>query len=586
MIRIFFGFWGLVLINSAFAQSKMESRTTEQIELEAEFDVYLSLADEFEYTRVDSALWASLEAIEVAKKLGNFQKLALAHKVAGIYYSDAGLYEKSVDSYYKAIAYYDSTNSPSKVSGIAGCYHNLAWVYANMEENENVAPLFHKSMSLKSVEDRADSIDFAVSLHALGSFYSLNDPLYDSAVYYLKKTVAWREYCQMEIEGIAQAEVELAEVYYENDQLNAGDQVVAHLLTYPEDSISDYIKLYLEYLEGVKLEHQGKYKAALEKLVPIYEYGEANNSHLSSVWTNLLRKIVKVCRAGNLHEEGFYYLEKLRENERQSIYKDRQRRIKALEVIYETKRKETQIETQQAQISQQNKVIWIVAIAALTISVLFVFLFKSYKQIRLKNQKIETLMRELHHRVKNNLQVISSLLGLQSMRLEDEAALKAVEEGKERIRAMSLIHQKLYQQDEVTALNINEYIHNLVDELAQSYVYSEKARININVPCILLDVDTSLPVGLIINELVSNAFKYAFEDIEKPILDLSLIQHSPTKFTLSIGDNGKGLPAEFSMEQAKSFGFKLVKLLTRQLKGELILQNENGLSYQLSFSLR
>ena len=193
-------------------------------------------------------------------------------------------------------------------------------------------------------------------------------------------------------------------------------------------------------------------------------------------------------------------------------------------------------------------------------------------------------MRELHHRVKNNLQVISSLLGLQSMRLEDANAKRAVIEGKERIRAMSLIHQKLYRHEEVTSLNIQDYITNLVEELTQSYGFSKKAKINIDVPSISMDADTSLPIGLIVNELVSNAFKYAFQDIEEPILELKLIKEN-NNLLLKISDNGIGLPEQYSFENASSFGMKLVNLLVKQLKGSLEINQTNGLSYLIKFQM-
>ncbi|MEP4532699.1 MAG: histidine kinase dimerization/phosphoacceptor domain -containing protein [Cyclobacteriaceae bacterium] len=245
-----------------------------------------------------------------------------------------------------------------------------------------------------------------------------------------------------------------------------------------------------------------------------------------------------------------------------------------------------------ATISQQRTVITIVSVLLVLVICLAIFSVYQFRQSRSrayqleqKNQRIETLMRELHHRVKNNLQVISSLLGLQSMKLENETAQQAVEEGKERIRAMSLIHQKLYQQDEVTSLNIRDYVNNLVDELAQSYGYADKARINIEVPSVLLDADTTLPVGLIINELVSNAFKYAFKNIERPVLELKLIQQQES-IMLSVKDNGEGLPEGFAFEKAKSFGLKLVHLLTKQLNGSMQVRNSPGVDFQLSFTLK
>lgn len=567
------------------AQSKSSLiQITKSSDLHERYEAFLALTDKYEYIRNDSALWASLEAVKIADQIGNYQMMAHAYRIAGIYYADVGLYDKSIESLYKSIDYYERTGNSTKDESIAGCYHNLAWNYAYMEQYDQVVTLFHKSMTRKPLISCKDSINHAISFHALGSFYFIYDSQYDSAEYYLLKAITWRKHCRAGHEEVAQAEVELSQAYYESNQLEKGDEILNHILAHPKDSVSDYIKLYTDFLQGVRLHQEGRYKEAMEKFIPVYEIGEANNSHLSSSWINLLRQMLATAEAGNLYEHGFYYLNKLRDAERQTIYKDRQRTTKALEISYETKRKENQILEQRAQLKLQQRVLWAVGIGASLILLLAFFLFKSYRQIRIKNRKIETLMRELHHRVKNNLQVISSLLGLQSMKLDDITAQKAVDESKERIRAMSLIHQKLYQQEEITALNIHEYIGNLVGELAQSYGFSQRVKINLDVPSILLDVDTTLPVGLIINELVSNAFKYAYTDIEKPILDLKLLQEK-NQYILSIKDNGMGLPLGFDMDEAKSFGLKLVKLLTKQLNGNLIVKNDNGLEFQLSFNL-
>ena len=130
---------------------------------------------------------------------------------------------------------------------------------------------------------------------------------------------------------------------------------------------------------------------------------------------------------------------------------------------------------------------------------------------------------------------------------------------------------------------MKEYIENLVKELSMSYGFNERAEIKMDLLDISLDADTSLPVGLIINEVVSNAFKYAYKDIEKPMLELKLLQKETGKYSLSIKDNGIGLPESFNLEEAQSFGLRLVNILSRQIKGHVEIRNENGLEYTLSF---
>ena len=241
------------------------------------------------------------------------------------------------------------------------------------------------------------------------------------------------------------------------------------------------------------------------------------------------------------------------------------------------------IEKTQQALEVRGQWLIVVAVISVLLVVLSIALYYTFLSIRAKKKRIETLMRELHHRVKNNLQVISSLLGLQSMRLKDAVAKKAVSEGKGRIHAMSLIHQKLYQNDHLTSLDIADYLKNLVNELAMAYGFQNKAKLIVNVPKRQMDADTSLPIGLIVNELVSNAFKYAFEGIESPKLELKLVQAPDNEFMLIVADNGVGLPESIEIESADSFGLKLVKLLTRQLKGKLEVNNQKGVTYCIKF---
>ncbi|MEM1406211.1 MAG: sensor histidine kinase [Bacteroidota bacterium] len=258
-------------------------------------------------------------------------------------------------------------------------------------------------------------------------------------------------------------------------------------------------------------------------------------------------------------------------------------KISEMNVRLKTAEKEYEILKQQNQLETQSKWILTIAVFAITFIILSIGLVMAILKIRSKNRKIEILMRELHHRVKNNLQVVSSLFGLQSMKLEDEKAKKAVAEGKDRLRAMSLIHEKLYQNDKLTILNIREYIENLVKALSQSYGFKYDRNVTIEIPETKIDADTALPIGLIVNELVSNSFKYAFEGIKYPKVSIKL-NKKQKRYLLIVTDNGVGLSEEFDINHATSFGMKLINLLAKQLNGSLVITNKNGVSFSLAFS--
>lgn len=277
------------------------------------------------------------------------------------------------------------------------------------------------------------------------------------------------------------------------------------------------------------------------------------------------------------YDSAYWLLFESTNNERELDFRRNTLRISELKVQLDTAEKEKRIAEQYT---------WLITISVFTVLLvlLLTVLWWSLKKIRYKNEKIETLMRELHHRVKNNLQVISSLLGLQSMKLKDSAAKKAVAEGKERIRAMSLIHQRLYQHEEVTSLDVKDYIEHLVNELVKSYGYTGNLRLTINVPQLSLNADTSLPIGLIINELVTNSLKYAFEEVDEPIIDVSLEEIRENQFQLMLRDNGPGLPSHINVAESSTFGLRLVNLLVKQLGGKLKVDNAHGVTFQVSFN--
>lgn len=564
------------------ASTQTTAELFQQIEngdFQEKLDGYVALTDIWGYNRSDSALWASEKAIDIAHQIGTYRALAHAYNVAGIYYGDVGLYDVAIESGYKAISYYDSSNIEDKEELIASAYHNLAWYYAYMEDYSQPVKLFHQGM-----RGKVDSSSLTVSFHALGSYFYIYKKVYDSAIFYLEKAIIWRQLLGYEIEIIAQTEVELCQAYYESDQFSKGDEVLSILEAYDQAELSSYVKNYILFLKGMKAHRQQDYNLALSYFDPVYEWGQEAELFYSSTGINFMRQYVETHKMAERYEKAYRMLEFLREIERETIYKDRQRLTKALEIRNETARKEQQLIDQGTIIAQQNRIITIVSIASIIILSLFVVLFLTYKRIQKKNTQIETLMRELHHRVKNNLQVISSLLGLQSSKPQDASAQKAVEEGQERIRAMSLIHQKLYQQDDVSSVNLKEYLETLVTEISESYGYANKAELRINVPKMPMDVDTTMPIGLIVNELVSNSFKYAFRDIQEPILELELVEKTAGKYQFSIKDNGGGFPKDFSFEGATSFGLKLVRLLVKQLGAKMSISQDEGLEYKISFS--
>jgi len=219
------------------------------------------------------------------------------------------------------------------------------------------------------------------------------------------------------------------------------------------------------------------------------------------------------------------------------------------------------------------------------------FLIKSrQKSIALKNKnKIideqlkekELLVKEVHHRVKNNFQIVSSLLELQSKGIEDQKARAMADDGKNRVRSMAIIHQKLYQND-TGLVDFDLYIRELVDEISNLYKTETDVETNLEVNNVKFDIDTAIPLGLILNEVITNSYKYAFAKAESPQLNISLVQNEED-FTLNIKDNGVGIGSEFDINKSKSLGLRLVKRLTKQLQGKVAIIVNTGTEFQINF---
>lgn len=197
----------------------------------------------------------------------------------------------------------------------------------------------------------------------------------------------------------------------------------------------------------------------------------------------------------------------------------------------------------------------------------------------------EVLLQEIHHRVKNNLQVIYSLLDLQSQHIDDQATLNIFLESQNRVRSMALVHEKLYQSEDFATLNFSEYIRNLIGYLFQVYqVNTNLITLEIDVEEVTLNIDTAIPCGLIINELVSNALKYAFPKITKGTIKVALYSNLNNQLTLVVRDDGIGFPANWDFQNVKSLGLQLVNVLTNQIDGILELDRSLGTEFKISFS--
>jgi two-component sensor histidine kinase len=285
--------------------------------------------------------------------------------------------------------------------------------------------------------------------------------------------------------------------------------------------------------------------------------------------------------------------------------------IASLQIQHDTKKKEQNIalllqqsQAQQARIRQREMQRNAIIAGAIVLLFLSGVIYNQYlvkqrsneqlqaqqKEISLKNHSLqqlleekEWLLKEVHHRVKNNLHTIISLLESQSAYLQNDA-LQAIKDSQHRVFAMSLIHQKLYQATNVASIDMSIYLQELIHYLRESFNTRQRVRFQVQIERIELDAARAIPMGLILNEAVTNALKHAFPNDRAGLILLSLTRQAESQFLLSVADNGIGLPAGFDSVRTNSLGMKLMKGLSREINAQLSIESKEGTLIQVAFT--
>jgi two-component sensor histidine kinase len=196
-----------------------------------------------------------------------------------------------------------------------------------------------------------------------------------------------------------------------------------------------------------------------------------------------------------------------------------------------------------------------------------------------QHKHLQILLKEIHHRVKNNLQIISSLMSLQARNEGDERLSAFLNESKRRVEAIALIHEKLYQDDKVNQVDFKSYLEDLMNS---QKVVNPHVKCTVKSKDATLNLDTAVPLGLIISEMFANSIKHAFQGVDDPKLSVELLD-SEEGFELIVQDNGIGLPEDFNLSSPSSLGFEIINALTSQINGSIEYSNENGAKFHIRF---
>lgn len=522
------------------------------------------------------------QALEIRRKLGDKRLIGNSLSNLGALYYHSGDYEKASDYYFKAIEIREEIQDSS---GLSQSYNNLGILLRNQEEYEQALDYYLKSADLKKEIGREYSAMY--TMLNIGSLYIFMKE-YENAI------------------SISEEALVIANKYQDKNSAAALRLNIGSANT----SLNNFREAEKQLLEGIKmLEEIGEVSTAFEgytMLVTNY-LNEGNIGEAITIIERLKEKLIVINEPSRLQE--FYsiasrvylanddYKRSLEMKLSESVIKDSlydvssKQALLELETRYELSEKEkelailnTENNLKQIEISRSNIIRnFSLFVAVLLIGVLFLGARNARARERLNSQlkaslkEKELLMKEIHHRVKNNLQIISSLLNIQSRKSEDKSTSTALQESKNRVQSMALIHQSLYQKDNITSVQMKEYIEQLLDTLMNSFGVEDTIELKTNIQDLELDVDTTIPLGLIINELVTNAVKYAF-GIEGGKLTVSLNEFEDI-LRLEVADNGKGVNADSLNDE--SFGMSMVETLSQKLKGKLSINSDSGTRIRL-----
>lgn len=482
---------------------------------------------------------------------------------------------------------------------IAMSLNNLGQVYSRLDKYEEAKSAYENSLKYKvAANDTSAIINTYFNLTSL----SLSNKDYERAVFYSKETI-----------GLAK---------FTSDSLDLGGAYINLVLslTNLDDGLEealDYMELVLKYRPAFKSEellldlHSAAadlYRKSNQFTIADYHLSQMAKYLRTDAFPETQMKFYELSyeqekRKGR-YPEALAFLEKYQKVKDQYISESVQKNVTKLEKKYQAEQRElkiTELELDQRSAalalanSNNQRNVFISAFILFFIAAGFLlYRYQTNKKtsdlLAVKNGQITTaleereiLLKEIHHRVKNNLQVISSLLNLQAGSLENEVAIDAVRDGQYRVKSMALIHQKLYSTDDVRGVNVQEYLEQLTVELFRAFgVNQDTTHARIDTNGLKMDIDTVIPLGLILNELITNSIKYAFQEVENGILEIS-IKEVNDHLNVMVKDNGSGMDAE-AMKTSNSFGWKMIHSLSRKLKAEISVHADSGTCVQMIIS--
>lgn len=540
----------------------------------------------------DKGIEYGLEHLEIAKKFTKRPgELAYAYSNLGANYQIKSDFARALDYDLKALAIYEQIKSEENIASIT---NNIAVIYTALHEWAKA--LKYYSLALNMQRKRSDKAGMAIALTGLASVYqSLNDKVkaleYYAEARSLAEEIGERELvavCFSNEGNVYQTDNNLLKAITYHFKALRINKEIGHLQNEAINlgNIGDVYLIVAKDTSGAK-----KYDSLIS--VSKAENLEKGHLYLSQAIT-LAREIGYIAFLSNclaqiseIDELKGNYKEALQAHKEHLVLKDSifsedvKVRVANLETKREAELKEKQISINNLVVAQKRNqsIMYLAGLGILGLSVVGVYnRFKHQKKTaemsHLALRQKEMLMKEIHHRVKNNLQVISSLLNMQIVNITDPLARDAMTESTNRLKAILLLHQQLYKDEQVGTIECAQFATDLFNQITAVFKReNQQIVLQNNIPPTVLDIDTAVSLGLILNELITNSYKYAFANENGSIL--LDITKTGANYTLTYIDSGPGLPAGLEVRALKSLGMKILNSLSRQLGGSMSYDKEN-----------
>lgn len=470
------------------------------------------------------------------------------------------------------------------IKGEALAYSDLSNIFWKQSKYQQALEYGLQSLELFA-ERGINDLDYDFTLYVVGNDY-LALKNFDEALSHYQHAIAIGERYGF-YNNLSDVYISLVDLYTYRNEYDQAEKAGLEALKYAQLLDNNFMAM-RSWLSIGKLQNfQGKYISAIESLEKCLEVATedfGDEYFLSQAYETLGKAY-----AGNHNYQQAYQAMSRYDELKNAIFTEASdKRTSLLQTEYHVAEKDNTIQQQKTQIQKQKaRQTLIIAITALLLLYL-ILLYKAVKSNRRKNKLLqkqneekEFLLKEIHHRVKNNLEVVSSLLALQASEICDPKIAEAMQKSQQRVQSMSMIHQKLYQSKSLAAIEMKDYFENLGNQILSTYDAQDRVKISFAMKPLELDVDLAVPIGLIVNELLTNSLKYAFPHKSDGEITISL-KEVGQRLYLDVSDDGIGKQEGHTL--GTGFGTRLIELLTRQLDGKMRLNHQTGTSVSFEFN--